>query len=74
MENHFDDIIATIKLTDIDIIIIDSLSVLSSETLDGTPGSTAQIRTMTEILMELAKTLNKTIILIGHVTKDGSIS
>ena len=73
-ENHFDDILATIKTTDIDIIIIDSLSVLSSESLDGTPGSTMQIRTMTEILMDIAKSLNKSILLIGHVTKDGSIS
>lgn len=73
-ENHFDDIIATIKMTDIDIIIIDSLSVLSSESLDGTPGSTSQIRTMTEILMDLGKSLNKSLLLIGHVTKDGSIS
>lgn len=61
-------------MTDIDIIIIDSLSVLSSESLDGTPGSTSQIRTMTEILMDLAKSLNKSLLLIGHVTKDGSIS
>ncbi len=73
-ENHFDDIIATIKTTNIDIIIIDSLSVLSSESLEGTPGSTAQIRTMTEILMDIAKSLDKSILLIGHVTKDGSIS
>ena len=61
-------------MTDIDIIIIDSLSVLSSESLDGTPGSTSQIRTMTEILMDLGKSLNKSLLLIGHVTKDGSIS
>lgn len=73
-ENHFDDILATIKTTDIEIIIIDSLSVLSSEGLEGTPGSTAQIRTMTELLMDIAKSLDKSILLIGHVTKDGSIS
>jgi DNA repair protein RadA/Sms len=72
-ESHFDDIIATIKATDIDIIIIDSLSVLSSQSIEGTPWSTSQVRSMTEILMELAKTLNKSILLIGHVTKDGSI-
>ena len=36
-ESHFDDIIATIKATDIDIIIIDSLSVLSSQSIEGTP-------------------------------------
>lgn len=72
-ENHFDDIVATIRMTTIEIIIIDSLSVLSSESLEGTSGSTNQIRIMTEILMELAKSLNKSILLIGHVTKDGSI-
>lgn len=37
-------------------------------------GSVSQIRAMTEVCMQVAKRLQKSIILIGHVTKDGSIS
>jgi DNA repair protein RadA/Sms len=72
-ESGFDDIVSTIRMSDADIIIVDSLSVLSSESLDGTSGSMNQLRTMTEIFMQITKTTQKSIILIGHVTKDGSI-
>ena len=73
-ESNFDDIIATIELHPAEIIIIDSISVLSSDRIDGSPGSIAQIRIMTEMLMSIAKKTQKSILLIGHVTKDGSIS
>ena len=72
-ENYFDDVVSTIKVHPAHIIIIDSLSVMGSDTLDGTSGSISQIRTMTEVFMSLAKTTGKSIILIGHVTKDWSI-
>ncbi len=72
-ESNFDDIVLTIRSTESNIIIIDSLSVLSSQNLEGTPGSINQIRAMTEVYMEIAKTSKKSILLIGHVTKDGSI-
>lgn len=73
-ESNFDDILSTLELHPADIVIIDSISVLSSERIDGSPGSISQIRIMTELLMNLAKKTSKSIILIGHVTKDGSIS
>lgn len=72
-ESNFDDIVLTIRASESDIIIIDSLSVLSSQNLEWTPGSINQIRAMTEVYMEIAKTSSKSILLIGHVTKDGSI-
>ncbi len=73
-ESNFDDILTTIETHGASIIIIDSLSVLSSDSLYWTPGSITQIRTMTEMLMGVAKRMNISIVLIGHVTKDGSIS
>lgn len=72
-ESDFESIVATIETSDASVIIIDSLSVLSASSLDGMPGSISQIRAMTEMCMQLAKKLAKAIILIGHVTKDGSI-
>jgi len=73
-ESNFDDIIATLELHPAEIVIVDSISVLSSDRIDGSPGSISQIRIMTELFMNLAKKTNKSILLIGHVTKDGSIS
>lgn len=72
-ESDFESIIATIEQSSAKVIIIDSLSVLSASSLDGASGSISQIRAMTEVCMQLAKKLGKSIILIGHVTKDGSI-
>lgn len=73
-ESDFDTIIATIESSSADIVVIDSLSVLTSASLEGALGSVSQIRTMTEVAMQVAKKLSKSLILIGHVTKDGSIS
>jgi DNA repair protein RadA/Sms len=72
-DSDFDSIFATIERSSAHIIIIDSLSVLSSASIDGSPGSISQIRIMTEMCMHIAKKMQKSIILIGHVTKDGSI-
>lgn len=73
-DSDFDAIVATIEQSSAEIIIIDSLSVLSSSSIEGSPGSISQIRIMTEVCMQIAKKMQKSIILIGHVTKDGSIS
>jgi DNA repair protein RadA/Sms len=73
-ESDFDAVYATIESSDAKLIIIDSLSVLSSSSIEGSPGSISQIRIMTEMCMHLAKKYQLSIILIGHVTKDGSIS
>ncbi len=72
-ESDFDSIVATIERSTTRIVIIDSLSVLSSSSIEGSPGSVSQIRIMTEMCMNIAKKMHKSIILIGHVTKDGSI-
>ncbi len=73
-ESDFDSILATIDQSNAEIIIIDSLSVLSSSSIEGSPGSISQIRIMTEVCMNLAKKTQKSILLIWHITKDGSIS
>lgn len=73
-DSDFDSIFLTIERSPADIVIIDSLSVLASSSIEGSPGSISQIRIMTEMCMHVAKKLKKSIILIGHVTKDGSIS
>lgn len=57
-----------------DIIIIDSIQALYSNDITSSAGSVSQIRECTNLLMDLSKTQNITIIIIGHVTKDGNIA
>lgn len=56
------------------IIIIDSIQTIYSPELTSAPGSVGQVREGTAKLMRLAKSMNKTILLVGHVTKEGSIA
>lgn len=56
------------------LLIIDSIQTMYSNTVDGTPGSLSQIREGTSLLMTFAKTESIPVIVIGHVTKDGTIA
>ena len=57
-----------------DIVIIDSIQTMYSPDISSAPGSVSQIRENTGALMQLAKKDNISMILVGHVTKDGSIA
>ncbi len=54
--------------------IIDSIQTIYDEEISSTPGSVSQVKEVTARLMFLAKKQNITIIVIGHVTKDGVIA
>lgn len=73
-EHNVETIIETIKIEKPKIVIIDSIQVISSHDSTGSAGSISQVRYCTELLMEHAKTTNTTVILIGHVTKDGTLA
>ncbi|PID26736.1 MAG: DNA repair protein RadA [Candidatus Cloacimonadota bacterium] len=57
-----------------DLIIVDSIQTVFSNRVDNFPGSLAQLRESTMILTSIAKKLNIPVIMIGHVTKDGTIA
>ena len=57
-----------------DVLIIDSIQAVYSNTVTSSPGSVSQIRECTNILMDIAKNKNITVVVIGHVTKDGNIA
>ncbi len=57
-----------------DTIVIDSIQAIYSQTISSSAGSVSQIRECCNILMQIAKNQNITIIVIGHVTKDGNIA
>ena len=55
-------------------VIIDSIQTMYSEQLSAAPGSVSQVREITSRIMQMCKKQNITTILIGHVTKDGTIA
>ena len=59
---------------EIKILVVDSIQTVWSEELSGAPGSVGQVRECTLRLLDLAKSKNMPIILIGHVTKTGAIA
>ena len=69
-----DNIVETIKTDSYDLIIIDSIQTLASSNLKTSAGSTSQINTSTQMLIEATKLVNTAVFLVGHVTKDGSIA
>lgn len=57
-----------------DIVVIDSIQTLHSEMLESSAGSISQIRQSTTELIKFAKETATPVILIGHITKDGTIA
>ncbi|MBR7783372.1 DNA repair protein RadA [Undibacterium luofuense] len=56
------------------VVVIDSIQTLYSEALTSAPGSVAQVRECAAQLTRMAKTNNITMILVGHVTKEGALA
>ncbi|WP_300554824.1 DNA repair protein RadA [Maricaulis sp.] len=57
-----------------DVVVIDSIQTLWSDQLTAAPGTVAQVRACAQELVRYAKKRNCTVILVGHVTKDGQIA
>lgn len=67
-------IVETIEELKPDYIIIDSIQTMFNPRIDSVAGSVSQVRESTSLLMQLAKTNNVTIFIVGHVTKEGNIA
>ena len=57
-----------------DVVIIDSIQTMFIDNLESAPGTVAQVRTSAQELIGLAKRREFSLILVGHVTKDGQIA
>ena len=68
------DILATLKETKPQAVIIDSIQTLWSDTLPAAPGTVTQVRACAQELVRYAKSNNCVVILVGHVTKDGQLA
>lgn len=67
-------IVNTIEEIKPDYIVIDSIQTMYHPDKDSVAGSVSQVRESTALLLQLAKTNDVTIFIVGHVTKDGSIA
>lgn len=56
------------------LVIIDSIQTMYTDTITSAPGSVSQVREVTAALMKLAKSSGITVMIVGHVTKEGAIA
>ncbi|MDN4477969.1 DNA repair protein RadA [Demequina sp. SYSU T00039] len=56
------------------LVMIDSIQTIASAQIDGTPGGVGQVREVSSALIQAAKTRGLPMVLVGHVTKDGSVA
>ncbi|EUJ10369.1 DNA repair protein RadA [Methylophilaceae bacterium 11] len=73
-EINLEKILATLQTYKPNIAVIDSIQTVYSEALQSAPGSVAQVRECSAQLTRLAKQLGITVILVGHVTKEGALA
>jgi DNA repair protein RadA/Sms len=57
-----------------DVLIVDSVQTIGSAAVDGSPGGVAQVREVAGAVIRLAKTRGMSTVLVGHVTKDGTVA
>jgi DNA repair protein RadA/Sms len=73
-ETSLENIISYCQDVNPSLVIIDSIQTISSENLESAMGSVSQVRECTSALLRFAKSTSTTIILIGHITKDGYLA
>ena len=73
-ETNLDVIKAVIEKKKPQIVIIDSIQTMFNENVGSAPGSVSQVRESTGVLMQIAKGMNISIFIVGHVTKEGVVA
>lgn len=73
-ETDVDVISGVIEVVKPTLVIIDSIQALETQDLSGTPGSVGQVRECAHRLQRVAKILHIPILLVGHVTKEGTVA
>lgn len=73
-ETRLLDILEAVSSISPDILIVDSIQTLYSETNESAPGSVSQVKDCTLSLMQLSKTEGITVFVVGHINKDGAIA
>lgn len=73
-ETNMDIIEAIVEKISPEVIIIDSIQTMFDPSVESAPGSVSQVRGITTRLMRLSKSREMATLIVGHVTKDGSIA
>ncbi|MBI4034306.1 DNA repair protein RadA [Candidatus Saccharibacteria bacterium] len=74
VSNSANDIATTINSGDNDLVIVDSVQAIAVNEIASAAGNVSQITNSTQLLSAAAKATNTVLILVGHVTKEGSIA
>lgn len=64
----------TIRRMKPEVVVIDSIQTMYQESISSAPGSISQVREATGVLLQLAKGLNISVFIVGHVTKEGTVA
>ena len=73
-ETRLEVILDEVKAVQPDLLIVDSVQTMQTESVESSPGSVTQIRECSTALLKYAKDNNVPVLLIGHITKEGSIA
>ena len=73
-ENSLEAIFDHIKEVQPELVVIDSIQTISTEDVESSPGSISQVRECASALLRFAKSSGVPVILIGHITKEGTLA
>jgi DNA repair protein RadA/Sms len=73
-ETSVEVVLETLEAERPEVCVIDSIQTLHADGMVGAPGSVGQVREAAGAIMEAAKRLETAVVLVGHVTKDGSVA
>ena len=68
------DVLTTLGDDAPDLLVIDSIQTMHSDLMEGAPGTVSQVRASAQELVRFAKERGTALVLVGHVTKDGTIA
>ncbi len=67
-------VLSHVDAVDPGLLVLDSVQTIGTPLVEGTPGGVTQVRAVTSALIAIAKQRNISVLLVGHVTKDGAIA
>lgn len=73
-ETDLDTVVATLRAERPEVCVIDSVQTMHAADLSGAPGSVGQVREVAGRIMQVAKADDIAVVLVGHVTKEGSLA
>ena len=73
-ETNLDKIFEHIKNTNPQLVIIDSIQTMYLDSMESSPGSISQVRECASVILKFAKQSGIPVLMVGHITKDGSIA